>query len=129
MFLNRKKKVVNGEGRVEDAEWLGCPVTVNTGERPLIWNDHCLSIMVVAEELNMTREAVRQIVTRNFNMRRVCTRMVPENLIQEQKLERKEICFVILDKIKDDDILRSVVPCNDSWLFQYNPETKRQLIR
>jgi hypothetical protein len=69
---------------------------------------------VVAEELNMTREAVGQIGTRNINMSGVCTRMVPENLIQERKLERKEICFDILDKIKEDDFLHGVVTCNHS---------------
>jgi hypothetical protein len=41
MFLNRKKKFLEGREEVEDDEWFSCPVTVNTGEsveimRPLV---------------------------------------------------------------------------------------------
>jgi hypothetical protein len=39
--------------------------------------------------------------------------MVPKNLNEEKKLERKEICSDILEKVKEDgDFLHSVVTCS-----------------
>jgi hypothetical protein len=39
----------------------------------------------------MDKETVRQIITNNFNIRKVCTMTVPKNLNEEQTLKRKEI--------------------------------------
>jgi hypothetical protein len=32
-------------------------------------------------------------------------------------------------KIKEPDILSSVVTCNETWLFQYDAETKQQSVQ
>jgi hypothetical protein len=53
--------------------------------------------------------------------------MVPKNLSEDQKLNREEMCQNVLGKTEEDpDFLNSVVICDETWLFQYNPETKRQ---
>jgi histone-lysine N-methyltransferase SETMAR len=37
------------------------------------------------------------------------------------------MCQNVLEKIEEDpDFLNSVVTCDETWLFQYDPETKRQ---
>jgi hypothetical protein len=36
-------------------------------------------------------------------MSKVCEKLVLKNLEKEQKLQRREICVDILEKLKDDD--------------------------
>jgi hypothetical protein len=52
--------------------------------------------------------------------------MVPKNLSEDQKPNREEMCQNVLEKTEDPDFLNSVITCDETWLFQYNPEPKRQ---
>ena len=53
--------------------------------------------------------------------------MVPKILSKDQKQNRVKFCEDMLEKIKDDsDILRQIITGDETWVFQYNPETKRQ---
>jgi predicted transcriptional regulator len=81
---------------------------------------------MIAEELNVDKETVRQILTENLKTKKVCAKMVPKNLSEDQKLNREEMCQNVLEKTEDPDFLNSVVTCDETWLFQYDPETKRQ---
>jgi hypothetical protein len=95
--------------------------------RTLVRNDRRLSIRIVAFELTVDKETVRQILTENLKMKKVCAKMVPKNLSEDQKLNREEMCQNVLEKTEEDpDFLNSVVTCDETWLFQYDPETKRQ---
>jgi hypothetical protein len=63
---------------------------------------------------------------RKFKEEKVCAKMVPKNLSKDQKLTREQVCQNVLEKTEEDpDFLNSVVTCNETWLFQYDPETKR----
>jgi hypothetical protein len=55
--------------------------------------------------------------------------MVPKNFCEDQKLNREEMCQNVLEKTEDPDFLNSVITCDESWLFQYDPETKRQSVQ
>jgi orotate phosphoribosyltransferase-like protein len=93
--------------------------------RTLIRNDRRLSIRMIAEELNVDKETVRQILTQNLKMKKVYAKMVPKNLSKDQKLNREKMCQNVLEKTEEDpDFLNSVVTCDETWLFQYDPETK-----
>jgi hypothetical protein len=60
-------------------------------------------------------------------MKKVCAKMVPKNLSKDQKLNREEMYHNVLKKTEEDpDFLNSAVTCDETWLFQYDPETKRQ---
>lgn len=53
--------------------------------------------------------------------------MVPKNLTQEQKDKWREICSDILNYMNEQpDFLGNVITCDETWIFQYDPETKRQ---
>jgi orotate phosphoribosyltransferase-like protein len=66
--------------------------------RTLVRNDRRLSIRMIVEELNVDRETVRQILTENLKMKKVCAKMVPKNLREDQKLNREEMCLNVLEK-------------------------------
>ena len=57
-------------------------------------------------------------------MRKVCAKMVPKELTKEQKQRRATICQDLLEK--QDDILGCVITGDETWVYQYDPETKRQ---
>jgi hypothetical protein len=50
-------------------------------------------------------------------MRKMCVKMVTEELIEEQKQRRVTIC---------QDLLGRVITGDETWVYQYNPETKRR---
>ena len=53
--------------------------------------------------------------------------MVPRLLTPEQKEIRMNICADILQNIENNsNILENVITCDESWFFQYDPESKRQ---
>ena len=53
--------------------------------------------------------------------------MVPKVLSDEQKKRRKELCLDLLQSIENvPDLLNSIIRCDETWVFMYDPETKRQ---
>jgi hypothetical protein len=53
--------------------------------------------------------------------------MVPKVLSYEQKERRKELCLDLLQCAENEpDLLNSVFTCNETWIFTYDLETKRQ---
>jgi hypothetical protein len=69
----------------EDDEQPGHLVTMKSDEnveklRTLVRTDcHC-GIRMITEEMNVEKDMVRQILTTNLNMKKVCAKMVPKNL-------------------------------------------------
>ena len=60
-------------------------------------------------------------------MRKMCAKLVPKNLSVEQKANRLEICQVLLGRLEiKPNFLHKVITGDESWVFDYNPETKRQ---
>ena len=82
-----------------------------------------MGVRSVAEEVNLDRESVRRILREELNMRKVCVQMVPKLLPDEQKERRKDL----LQRIENEpDLLNSIITCDQTWVFTYDPETKRQ---
>jgi hypothetical protein len=71
------------EGRdVQDDPRSGQPITQRTDAnvdrvRTLVRSDRRLGVTVIAEELNMNRETVRQIAKEDLGMRKVSAKMAP----------------------------------------------------
>jgi len=83
-----------------------------------------LTVSSIAEQVNIERETVRKILIEDLDMRKVCAKMVPKELTEEQKQRRVTICQDLLER--QDDILGCVITGNETWVYQYNPEMKRQ---
>jgi ABC-type xylose transport system substrate-binding protein len=70
---------------------------------------------MIAEIVSMDKEMVRQILHDKLNMRKVCAKMVPKNLTQGQKDNRKNICSNIMERItKQPDVLENVITCEET---------------
>ena len=60
-------------------------------------------------------------------MCKVCAKMVPKLLSEDQKQQRVTVCQDIIERLEDDpDLLGRVITGDESWIFEYDPETKRQ---
>ena len=60
-------------------------------------------------------------------MRKICAKFVPKNLSVEQKANRLEIYQDLLERLEIESIfLHKVITGDESWVFDYDPETKRQ---
>lgn len=77
--------------------------------------------------VNIDRESVRRISVEYLNIKKQCAKMVPKNLTLDQKFNRKEICSNILKTIKNNTkFLNNIITCDETWIFIYDPETKKQ---
>ncbi|XP_077497765.1 protein GVQW3-like [Amblyomma americanum] len=122
------------EGREQDADERrsGRPTTTITDENEDcvhedLRSDHSLSIQKISDTLHMSTFAVHGIVTKDLQMRKVCTKLMPKVLTEDQK-EFPVLCFQeFLDVIQNDPhFLNSVVTGDKSWMVEDDPELKRQ---
>ncbi|EZA48053.1 hypothetical protein X777_14410 [Ooceraea biroi] len=59
-------------------------------------------------------------------MKKICAKMVPKILTPQQKENRKEVCRDLLERIENDpDFFKNAITGDETWVFEYNPETKR----
>jgi len=78
---------------------------------------------VIVEELNMNRETVRQIVKEDSGMIKISTNLVLRILTHDQKQRRLHISS---DLLRNAETFDRVITGEETWCFQYDPETKRQ---
>jgi hypothetical protein len=90
-------------------------------------NDSRLSVRMIAKETGLDKNAVHRILTDHLHMRKICARVVPKHLSVEQKANRLEICQNLLERLEiEPNFLDKVITGEESWMFEYDPETKRQ---
>jgi histone-lysine N-methyltransferase SETMAR len=88
--------------------------------------DPRLSVRMIAEETDLDKNAVHRILTEHLHMRKVCTKLVPKNLSVEQKVKRLEVCQDLLGRLEiEPNFLDTVITGDESWLFDYNHDTKQ----
>jgi len=82
---------------------------------------------MIADEVNVNWEAVRRILTEDLGMRKICAKMVPRNLTEQQWDAQVSVCAEMLEQVEaDPELMERVITGDESWFFQYDPETKRQ---
>ena len=112
--FNWYKPFSEGRESVKD-DRPGRPCTAVTDDntekvRDVIQKDQRLGVRAAAEEVNVDREGVRQILREELNMRKVCAKMVPKLLSDEQKECRKELCLDLLQHNENEpDLLNSII--------------------
>ena len=95
--------------------------------RAVMAKDRRLSVRMIAEETGLNKNAVHRILTEHLHMRKICAKSVPKNLSVEQKANRLEIFEDLLGRLEiEPNFLHKVITGDESWLFDYDPETKRQ---
>ena len=87
----------------------------------MLRSDRRLGVRVIAEELNMNRETVRQIVKEDLGMRKFSAKMVPRILTHDQKQ-----CWLHIssDLLCNAEMFDRAITGDETWCFQFGPETK-----
>ena len=110
----------------------GWPSTTKTADNiskvnELVRSNRRLTVYMMAEELNINHELVSNILLEELHMHKVCTKIVPKLLSDDQKQHCIQVCKDMLERIgADPDFLGCIITGDESWVFQYNLETKRQ---
>ncbi|UYV82176.1 hypothetical protein LAZ67_21001267 [Cordylochernes scorpioides] len=126
------KAFKEGREEVADEPRSGRPTTARTDENvdrvlEVLRTDRRLSIQQIADTLHMSTFVVNRIVTEDLQMRKICAKLVPKVLTQDQKELRVLRCQELLDLIQNEPgFLNSVVTEDESWMFEYDPESKGQ---
>jgi len=90
-------------------------------------SDRRLTLRMISSELNLNRFTVHQILTQDLGKRKVCAKMVPKNLMPEQKANQRDVCLDLLDRLERvPEFFSRVITDDESWILDYDPETKRQ---
>lgn len=129
------KRFKEGREEVEDDPRSGRPSTSRTDDnvervRQMVRGDRRLTVRMIASELAVNHDCVWKIITEDLGMRKICAKMVPKLLNDDQKERRMEVCQDILECIDTEpDLLQRVITGDESWIFEYDPETKRQSLQ
>ena len=63
-------------------------------------------------------------------MRKICAKMVSRLLNEQQKERRVQVYHDILEELETEpNLLGRVITGDESWIFEYDPETKRQSLQ
>ena len=97
--------------------------------RAVMAKDRRLNVRMTAEETGLNKNSVHRILREHLHMRKICAKLVPKKLVCGAKSEpnRLEICQDLLGKLEiEPKFLHNVIRGDESWVFDYDPETKRQ---
>jgi dipeptide/tripeptide permease len=90
-----------------------------------IVHENCwLIVRSLAEQVNIHRETVWKIWTEDFEMRKVCAKIIPKKLTEEQNQRRVAICLYIW-RCK----MIFWVTSSQAGINQYDPEMKQQSVQ
>ncbi|GBP79134.1 Histone-lysine N-methyltransferase SETMAR [Eumeta japonica] len=82
----------------------------------------------IAEELQISKERVGEIIHEHMNMRKISARWVPKMLTPFDKQRRLQTSKDFLELVEDniDEICVQIVTVNETWVRQYDPESKQE---
>ena len=104
-----------GLEEVEDAPRSGRPSTSRNDEnvervRQMVRSDRRLTVRMIANDLDVNRDCVWKIITEELGMRKICAKMVPRMLTEDQKEKRMQVCQDILERLEiDPHLLENVI--------------------
>lgn len=83
-----------------------------------------------SEGIHPDRKSMWIILVQELGMQRMCAIMVPKLLPDDQKEHQVSVCQKLLEKIGEDkELIGQLVTGDETWVFQYNLETKRQSLQ
>ncbi|KAJ4435152.1 hypothetical protein ANN_23728 [Periplaneta americana] len=133
MFLRMCfKRFREGKETIEDEPRSGRPSTSRTPEmiekvRQMLAQDRRLTLRLIAEELDISKDTVHTIVRDDLGKRKICSRFVPHKLTDEQKAKRMETSRDFISMCDQDPLLlKTIVTGDETWCYQFDPESKRQ---
>ena len=86
-----------------------------------------VSIETISAQFDVSVGTVHTIICEELKMRKICVKFVPRVLREDQKERRCHASREMVELINSDPaVLDALVTCDESWIYCYDPETKRQ---
>ena len=87
--------------------------------RSLVRSDRRLTLRMISSELNLNRFTVHQILTQDLDTTKVCAKMVPKNLTNEHKANRRDVCLDLPDRPESEpEFFSRVITGDESWFLE-----------
>lgn len=82
----------------------------------------------IANQTGLCTGSVHKILTEKLGKRKVFAKWVPHLLSVEQRATRVQLCRQHLRRFRRDgeDFLNRIITCDETWVFSWDPELKRQ---
>jgi len=81
---------------------------------------------MISSVLNLNHQTVHEILTFELGMQKICDKLVPKILTNERKENRRNVCLDFLERIENDKkFFKHVITGDETWIFEYDPDTKR----
>ena len=128
------KRFRDGKETTEDEPRSGWPLTSRTPDmiervRQMLAQDRRVTLRLMAEELGISKDTVHTIVHEDLGKQKICSRFVPHELTDEQKAERMETSGDFITMCDENpSFLRTIVTGDETWRYQFDPESKQQLM-
>ena len=89
--------------------------------------DRRVSIETISAQFDVSVGTVHTIIREELKMRKIYAKFVPRVLRENQKEMRCHDSREMVKLINSDPaVLDALVTCDESWIYCYDPETKRQ---
>ena len=89
--------------------------------------DRRVSIETISAQFDVSVGTVHKIIREELKILKICAKFVPRVLREDQKERRCHDSSEMVDQINSDPaVLDALVTCYESWIYCYDPETKRQ---
>ena len=126
------KRFKRGRESAMDDERCGMSKEVRTPEligqiKNFMDKDRRVSIETISAQFDVRVGTVHIIIREELKMRKICAKFVPRVLREDQKEISCHDIREIVELINSDPaVLDAQVTCDESWIYCYDPETKRQ---
>jgi len=111
----------------------GRPSTLRNEEmiakvRTFVHNNRRLTVREIADDCGICVGSCEAILTDDLHIKRVCAKFVPRLLTDDQREQCQTISRDLFEQSCEDvQFLKNTVTGDESWVYRYDPETKRQL--
>ena len=126
------KRFKEGRESVRDDERYGRSKEVRTQEligqmKNFMDKDRRVSIETINAQFDVSVGTVLTIICKELKMQKICLKFVPRVLRENQKERCCHDSREMVELINSDPtVLDALVTCDESWIYCYDPETKRQ---
>ena len=126
------KRFKEGRESVRDDERCGRSKEVRIPEligqiKNFMDKDRRMSIEIISAQFDVSVGTVHTIIREELKMRKICAKFFPRVLRENQKERCYHDSREMVELINSDPaVLDALVTCDKSWIYCYDPETKRQ---
>ena len=94
--------------------------------REVILEDRRQTIHDVCNRVGLSYGSCQRILADELNMRQIAAKFVPRLLNNDQWDQRVQVCTKPQKTVRHDPNLSRVITGDESWLYDYDPETEQQ---